>query len=302
MNEQERLMEQPRILITGASGFLGYALMQHFRGRGLVTGVGHRPHRGLESVDLRDLDAWRSFLRAQRPDVVIHAAAYRDPDFCETHREETWRLNVAPVEVLRDTLPAAAQLLFISTDYVFDGRTPPYDETAKRAPINVYGASKQAAEDAALAHARGTVLRVPLLIGAGPTFALSGFVMQLVRAVGADAEVAWDDHTQRYPTAITDVAAALECLMLQQSTGVFHWSGARGQTQYGWACETAERMGVVIPAGWSAVQRPPQRHAERPANSHLSTNRLRGLGFAQHTDFAAVLQQVLDLEQADALV
>ena len=75
-------------------------------------------------MDLRGAEALRGVVNEVKPDVVVHSAAYRDPDFCEGHPEEAFRLNVAPIEQFCDRLPESVPLLFVSSDYVFDG--PPH--------------------------------------------------------------------------------------------------------------------------------------------------------------------------------
>ena len=87
------------ILVTGASGFLGRRLTPRLEDMGTVVGVGHSNTAApLASLDLRDTDALKSLLNRVRPDAVVLSAAYRDPDFCEDHPDEAYRLNVAPVK------------------------------------------------------------------------------------------------------------------------------------------------------------------------------------------------------------
>ncbi len=282
-----------RCLITGASGFLGQALCDVLQGTHEVTGGSFR-HGGPNRVvcDLRDAGAVEALIRAQRPDIVIHGAAYRDPDYCETNREDARRLNVEAVDHLCRFLPPAARLAFISSDYVFDGESPPYAETSPRRPVNYYGETKRLAEDIVLQRPGSLILRIPLLVGCGPTLDTSGFVGKVMKALMADTPSRYDDEGIRYPTSTRDVAEAIQFLLMRGADGVFHFSGERGRTQYAWTAEIARLMGkpeaLVIPARAFA-----RRLARRPQNSRLDVAKIRASGFDRFTDFAEVVREVL---------
>ena len=288
-----------RVLITGASGYLGREVWNQLRADHTVTALGFSQSLpGLQSVDLRDADALGTLVKVVQPEIVVHCAAYRDPDFCEAHPEDAYRLNVDPVETFMQTLPAASRLIYISTDYVFDGNEPPYAEDAARRPINEYGRTKRAAEDVARARSTSIVLRVPLLVGCGLTFEESGFIAKAVQAIEDHPESEWDHVIQRYPTAITDVAAAIRFLLEQQdAAGPYHFSQREGGTQYEWVCRLAAILGYPTD-GIQPAHTLTQRPATRPWNSQLANHRLAALGFKRHTPFASVARDVLALRSA----
>lgn len=171
-------MEGTTILVTGASGLLGRAVMEELSGQTAATVVGLAysraggPH-GLLKVDLTDAAALAALLAERRPDVIVHCAAERQPDVCEHDDARTVALNVSLVE----QLAAAAEgspgsgsassgsgsgcwMVALSTDYVFDGRAPPFATDAPTRPLNKYGESKAAGERAFRAvHPRGALLR-----------------------------------------------------------------------------------------------------------------------------------------------
>jgi dTDP-4-dehydrorhamnose reductase len=121
----------------------------------------------LRRVDLTDAAAVEALLRELRPAVVVHAAAERRPDAVESG-DAAARLNVAATATLaRVAAELGAWLLYISTDYVFDGTSPPYGEDAAPRPLQRYGETKLAGErEVAAAHARALSLRLPILFGA----------------------------------------------------------------------------------------------------------------------------------------
>lgn len=280
-----------KCLVTGASGQLGREIVRSLSGGWDVVGLSHQD-ASCRKVDLRDQDALKALLTELRPDVVVHSAAYRDPDFCETNPDEVARLNVEPVRMMCEGLPPAAKLVFISSDYVFDGDHAPYAETDVTCPVNVYGQSKVDGEALALGRENTLVLRIPLLIGASPTLDQSGFIAQARAAVLCGEAQELDAVAPRFPTWTRDVAEALRFLLERNAMGVTHYSSLREGTRYTWTREIAEVMGVaaghitpspgVVPRG-----------ARRPANSQLDTALIQKMGFGRFTDFKDVVRQVL---------
>lgn len=278
-------------LVTGASGFLGEAVARRLEADGRVVRSGCQ-HAGTP-LDLRQPDAVRALLDAARPDVVVHAAAYRDPDFCESHPDEARRLNTKPVRVMAAALPPAARLVLVSTDYVFDGESPPYREEDERRPLSVYGQSKAEAEDLALARPGSLVVRIPILIGLEPAHrGQAGFLFQMARQILDPTPADVDDVLIRVPTWADDVAEAIAFLVARQAAGIFHVSAARGATRYQWTQELARVLGR--PADHlSPCRTPARRPARRPLDSQLSAEKLRLAGFDRFTDFAEVARRVL---------
>lgn len=280
-------------LVTGASGFLGREVVPGLGGLWQVVGVAHRPgSHGFRSCDLRDARAVERMLSEVSPDAVVHTAAYREPDYCEDHPEETRRLNVDAVETLCRLLPEPVRFLYIGTDYTFDGRNPPYAEDDPPNPVNVYGRSKVEGEKPVLAREGGQVLRVPVLVGGGSTLAESGFIGQMVDAIRGGVPQEVDDVLMRFPTWTRDVASAIAFLLGREESGCFHLSGSRGGTRYAWTCETAKMLGLCADPLTPSHQVVPRR-AVRPPDSQLSDARIHGLGFRPCTDFREVVESVL---------
>lgn len=283
-----------RCLVTGASGFLGGAVVRRLSDAGWeVVGSAYRHGAlGLRVADLREPEAVMRLVSEVRPDVVVHCAAGRDPDACERDPAEARRLNVKPVEFLDRALAPDASLLFVSSDYVFAGTRPPYREDDERDPVNVYGQTKKEAEDVVMARAGSAVLRIPVLVGAGPSLEESGFIGKMHRMIRARRRVEVENTIVRFPTWIEDVADAIRFILERRASGIFHYSSGRGRTRYGWTEEMAELLGCpadhVVP-----VDSDPAQVARRPRDAHLDTARLRGMGFARSNDFADVVAAVL---------
>ncbi len=159
-----------RVIVTGASGLLGRAILKQFQEKGQWEALGlafSRVGPDLQKIDLRNKEEVSSLVASFKPDVIIHAAAERRPDFVEKQEGATAALNVLATSYLAEAAATAkAFMLYISTDYVFDGTKPPYKPNDTPNPLNKYGQSKLDGEKATLEHCpNGGVLRVPVLYG-----------------------------------------------------------------------------------------------------------------------------------------
>jgi len=148
-------------LVLGASGLVGGAFHHWLERNGrAVTGTYHaRQKPGLVRFDFGSEAGLLG--EGLAPDVIVMASALTHVDFCETHPEEAYRRNVEDVRlVVNYSRARGCQLVFFSTDYVFDGHAGPYDEDAVPHPISVYGRTKRLAEELVLTLPRSLVLRI----------------------------------------------------------------------------------------------------------------------------------------------
>ncbi len=302
-------LSAPSILVTGASGLLGRAILAAFRSDAAwrVCGTGFsRVREGLVTLDLCDPAAVDSCLESLRPCVVIHSAAERRPDVSEGNPEATRRLNVeATARLARWCAAHGAWLLYLSTDYVFDGTRPPYGIDAPTGPLNAYGRSKLDGEHAVRRETPdAAVLRVPILYGPCETLAessVTSIVPALLRATAA-APVRLDNWAVRYPTHTADVASVIRQMTLRRLSGhpldgVFHASGNEPHTKYTLGLLMARILGVAPEA-----VRPddaPTSGAPRPHDAHLDTSRLDALGITARTALEPALREILAQSRDD---
>ena len=274
-----------KILITGASGQLGGALVSAFEAEHeLLKVAGQSKSEGFVNVDLRDASQIPSLVEKFEPDVVIHSAAYRDPDFCELNQEEAKALNLNSVQYFSEALPLTSRLVFISSDYVFSGNNPIYSEESDRNPVNYYGQLKKEAEDVVLAREQGLVIRFPVLIADPIEGQHQGFMARITDWATAEGERVIDDVGYRFPTHINDVAAAIRFLLEKKEVGIFHVSSDQGGTCHTLVTEIAKRLGRPtdqIKASTHADPKP----GTRPINSQLSAQKLKALGFSQFSSY-----------------
>lgn len=205
-----------KILITGANGLVGRALVKECSGRGDdVLAYDHK------ALDIGDPRAVETIIGEQRPDAVINCAAWTDVDGCESDPDRAQRVNaLGPENLARASRNAGAVLVTISTDYVFDGRKDGfYTQRDQPLPISVYGNSKLEGERRAhLAHARTIVVRSGFIFGPGGKNFLSNVVSLAKR--GAKLKAIRDCWGT--PTYGRDLAARLRELAVLDLPGTYH--------------------------------------------------------------------------------
>jgi len=206
------------VIITGASGVLGTAVYDAFEAAkdesGLVLGLSFRQKKpGFRQLDLMNVKDTEALFDEIKPDFVIHCAAERRPDVAEKDPEATRKLNAElPARLTALSTKIGATLIYISTDYVFDGTTPPYLPTSKPNPLQLYGETKLAGEQAVLQtpNSKGVVLHVPVLYGPSPSNGDSAVNMLLDVVEDQSGKTYKMEHySPRYPTNVLDIGKFL---------------------------------------------------------------------------------------------
>ncbi|GAA5930012.1 hypothetical protein JCM3775_004486 [Rhodotorula graminis] len=304
-----------RVLVTGASGLLGRAVLSEFKQAGHdVKGTAYsRATTDLVRLDLHDDLAVESFLADFKPELVVHCAAERRPDAVESNPEAAKKLNIA-VPALLSTLSRSSShpffLLYISTDYVFDGHAPPagYEPDAETAPTNLYGESKLQGEVETLkgieAGGKGCVLRVPVLYGKAESHSESAIniLVESVRKAAKGEPVKMDDWAKRYPTNVADIARVLVELAEKSSSttlpSILHFSAQQEHTKYTIAQLFARLHNPPLELGDNLVRvsdGPKPGETVRPQDCHLSNRAIEALGIdtSRCVDFEAWWREYL---------
>jgi len=266
-----------RIVIVGAGGRLGAALVREYSDRQHVTAFAR------QQLDLGNASKMRETLGALGFDVMINCAAQTNVDRCETEREEAFALNGEAPGVLAEICDAkSAKLVHISTDYVFDGeKTQAYGEDDPAEPISVYGASKLAGEQRVLAVSnRHIVARVSWVFGPDrPSFV--DWAIQRAREHEQVEAVADKFSTPSYTLDLTDMLQRL--IALEEAAGVVHVtnSGSCSWQEYAqWALDCCRAEGVELKAvavGKVTLADMKNFVAQRPIHTILSTARYESL-------------------------
>jgi dTDP-4-dehydrorhamnose reductase len=258
-----------RVTIFGASGLLGKALMREWSGDG-VTGLGSR------DADIRDAKRVRHVVRETRPEWIVLAAAYTDVDGCENNPDLAFAVNRdAAVNVAMAAKEAGARLVFLSSDYVFDGKkTTPYETGDARNPQSVYGRTKAEAEIRLLELMPDCcIARTSWLFGIGGKC----FPDTILKLAASRPALDVVDDQRGSPTYAADLARAITELCRKNATGIVPVTNAEDCTWFEFATE------IVRSAGLSTTVRPVSsqqmaRPAARPAYSVMSPAPLQALG------------------------
>jgi dTDP-4-dehydrorhamnose reductase len=250
-----------RVTLFGSSGLLGQALVHALQDEQLTALTS-------KEADLRDAAAVQQVIRGSRPDWIILAAAYTDVDGCESNRDLAFAVNTqGAIHVAQAAREAGARLLFLSTDYVFDGKNKlPYEISHARNPINVYGASKARAEEQLL-----EILPDVCIVRTSWLFGLGGkcFPATILKLAASRPEISVVHDQRGCPTYTVDLASALAQLCRKPARGIVHATNSGDCTWYEFArkiVRISRLRAAVKPVTTAEFPRP----AQRPAYSVLS--------------------------------
>ena len=255
-----------RILLTGANGQLGHELQKELTGNAFVFA---------DRFELRDLNLAQKIIE-QRSDIIIHAAAYTDVDGCERDPDTAFQVNAQGTRVIADAAAKiGARLVYISTDYVFDGtKSDPYIESDSVNPLNVYGRSKLQGEEAVFtACSESLVVRTSWLYGAHR----KNFVKTILQLAAKQPEIRVVSDQHGSPTYTRELAVVIAGLLRHGAQGIVHAGGEGGCSWHEFASAILEEAGIRcrnVPITTAEAC----RLAPRPRYSVLSTDRLRSYG------------------------
>jgi dTDP-4-dehydrorhamnose reductase len=290
---------KPTVLITGATGLLGRGLMKALGNIDALNTVGlgfRRSGEKMPSVDLRDEGKVEACVAAHKPEIIIHAAAERRPDLIEKSPDDAWEINVSSTQYLIEAAKRhGAWLLYISSDYVFDGTNPPYSTDAATNPLNIYGKTKLAGEKFVL-DAGFAVLRVPLLYGSVEDWGESSVTEMVPVLLANIGKTVWfDNWAIRYPTHV-DYAAAVcarlsrEYLEGRRPRGIYHASGAEAFTKLEMAMAMAQQIGI---ANITLLSAPMDSSNIRPQDSCLDVSSIKRFNLSAPKGFIKGIGEIL---------
>lgn len=255
-------------LVTGAGGLLGRAVTEV-----LGANVHAFTH---DRLDVSDQDAARAAIHAVRPDVVVHCAAMTRVDVCEHEPERTWAVNAeGPGYVAAAAADVGAEIVAVSTDYVFDGERGTYAESDDTNPLQVYGRAKLAGEQRVRdANPRHYIVRSAWIYGHGG----HNFVSQLPRLLREGGEIKAVADQWSSPTYAPDLAQALAGLRGSDRYGTYHVINEGGCSYAEFFRYGLEVVGSDAPLVELAAKDVP-RPAPRPRDTSLVGHAWAAAGF-----------------------
>ena len=288
-------MKIPKILVFGRLGQVGWELRHKLACLGPITSAGS------PEIDFSRPDTIRDAIRAVQPSVIVNAAAYTAVDKAEAAPETAWAINAAgPGIIAEEARSLGALLIHYSTDYVYDGsKQGPWVETDAPSPLNVYGKSKLAG-DQAIAAVGGDylILRTSWVYGARG----SNFLLTILRLARERPELRIVDDQTGSPTSSECIAQATAQILAQITapghgldgrSGVYHLTSSGQTTWFGFAKQFLSKQPVcpaLTPIPSSEYPVP----AKRPVNSVLSCQRLAETFGVRMPSWESTLDLVLE--------
>lgn len=274
-----------KLLVTGASGFLGWNLCQLAKQEWEVYGT-YFSHPGeisdvtLLKVDLRDFEELKRIFDEIKPAGVIHTAAQSNPNFCQTHPDETYPINVTvSCNIAGLCADYSIPCAFTSTDLVFNGLNAPYRETDPVSPVSYYGEQKVRAEQGMLEHYPLTaVCRMPLMFGIAPPPATS-FMQPFVNILREGKELSLFIDEFRTPVSGKTAAQGL-LLALENVYGLIHLGGKERVSRYDFGRLFVEVLELPETGLKSCRQADVKMAAPRPSDVSLDSSKAFALGYS----------------------
>jgi len=273
-----------RVTIFGATGLLGKALMREWQGD-VITGLGSR------DADIRDAARVRQAMDETRPEWVVLAAAYTDVDGCESNHDLAFAVNRdGAVNIADAAKDIGARLLFLGSDYVFDGKkNTPYETHDARNPQGIYARSKAEAEvRLQQLMPECCIARTSWLFGTGGKC----FPDTILKLAASRPALDVVDDQRGSPTYSIDLARAIVQLCRKKATGIVHVTNVGDCTWFEFAREIVRSAGLSTPVRPVSTQQM-SRPAPRPAYSVLSPASLHNLGI-QMPSWRDALQRYLE--------
>ncbi|MDQ0339459.1 dTDP-4-dehydrorhamnose reductase [Caldalkalibacillus uzonensis] len=275
-----------KVLVTGANGQLGYDMIKVFNSKEFdVVGFGK------SELNVANQDLVNEIIYNVKPDIVIHCAAYTNVDQAETEPNKAFLVNaIGARNIAVATERFGAKLVYISTDYVFDGqKKEPYHEFDQPCPINIYGKSKLAGEQYVRDfHSRYFIVRTSWVYGKNG----NNFVKTMLKLAKEKKALKVVNDQKGCPTYTVDLANVILELVRSEKYGIYHVTNSGSCTWYEFANTIFEHANINVNVEACTTKDFP-RPAMRPANSILDHLSLRLNGYKEVRHWKDALQDFL---------
>ncbi len=262
-----------KILITGSNGLLGQKIVRQLSNNSklnyLATSQGQNrniacPSTNYSSLDITNAVEVSNTISKYSPDYIIHTAAITNVDYCELNTSECEKVNVTGTKNLFDAAKKnGTHFLFLSTDFVFDGKKGNYKETDKPNPLSVYAKSKLDGELILMNsnYSNWSIARTIIVFGEGENLSRSNIVLWAKEALSRGKALNIIDDQFRAPTWADDLAWGCIQICVQKRKGIYHLSGPESMSIF----DLVMRIGSFFKLDTSSVNRTDSSSLNQPA-------------------------------------
>lgn len=248
--------KKPKVLITGANGLLGQKIVKKIlidgkydaiaTGRGPCRLPGEWEGYDFEQMDITNKKEVMEVFKIYSPQFVIHAASMTDVDRCEVNRHSCFEQNVTGTQhIIEGSEACKSHLIFLSTDFIFDGKNGPYDEEDQPNPLNYYGKTKLETEKLVQNYPYDwSIVRTNLVYGIAHDMSRSNIILWVKKGLEQHKMLELVDDQFRTPTLAEDLAEGCLLIADKGATGIFNLSGEELLTPYDMALMTAIFFGL----------------------------------------------------------
>jgi len=286
-----------KILVTGASGFLGKKAMKIFKENYEVIGSGFsRVSRNLIKMDVTNPEEMSRVIKQQKPDIIFHAAAMVDVNLCEKNKIGAWKTNVTgPLCLAELCKEQKIKLITISSDYIFSGENSPYNENTPAHPKGFYGFTKLIMEQTVTyINPDSIILRLPILYGYNDPSTKGKLIIPILKSLKEGKEVIIDDYRIKYPVLIDDVIKNSIILIQKGSKGIFNFTADEPLGRFQIANIAAKVFGLdatLIKKGR------PKEFPNKPFDVRLVNTRDKSLRFVLFEEGVKIVKQQIESEK-----
>lgn len=263
-----------RLFITGGSGLLGSRFSKFTDEYEVTTTYNKNPMDNSVKLDITDEKDVINKIESLSPDLVVHPAALTNVDYCEDHKEEAYKINAqGTLNMVKACEKIDSKLIYVSTDFVFDGKEGSYKETDKTNPISYYGLSKLKGEEFVQeSDIKSAIARVSVLYGWHENF---NYVMWVIDELkkGNNINIVTDEYNS--PTYAENAAEAILKIFSKNKEGIYHIAGDERINRFDFAKNIAKVFELDETLINPIKSEDLIRKARRPLDSSLSVEKAK---------------------------
>ncbi|AND85380.1 sugar nucleotide-binding protein [Clostridium tyrobutyricum] len=265
------------ILIVGASGFLGNELYKIFKKDSSYKTYGtysKNENSNLLYLDVTDIESIKKVFEKIKPNIIIITAALTNVEYCEESKENVYKINVEGIKNISNiSKPYNCKVIYISTEYVFDGKNGPYSEIDEVNPINYYGKTKLSGEKVIQTYIRNYMI-VRTTVVYGWNLESKNFIMQLIKNLNENKIMKVPVDQISSPTYCPNLASMIKESCDNNLCGVFNIVGKDVMNRYEFAVKSAEVLNLdknlLVPVKTENLG----QIAKRPLNAGLKIDKI----------------------------